>query len=123
MKRSERIVLVLSGAVASALAGCGRDDELVKLSPDVVYTNNHYVPGAGYYHAPFHMWYPHPYNYYRADRGYYYGGTWNAYPDPQTVTGSKPSVHAINKATVEHKTHTSATRRGGFGSSSRSTVS
>ena len=123
MKRSEKIVLVLSGAVASALVGCGQDDQLVKISPDMVYTNNHYVPGAGYYHAPFHMWYPYPYNSYRADRGYYYGGMWNAYPDQRNIAESKPSSYAVSKATGEHKTHTSATRRGGFGSSSRSGVS
>ena len=123
MKRSEQIVLVLSGAVASALAGCGRDsDELVKLSPDIVYTNNHYVPGAGYYHAPFHMWYPYPYNSFWPNRGYYYGGTWNAYPDERRIAESKPSTYAVNKATVEHKTHASTTRRGGFGTSTRTGV-
>lgn len=123
MKRSEKIVLVLSGAVASALAGCGGDDDMVKLSPEAVYTNNHYVPGAGYYHAPFHMWYPYPYNSYHPNRGYYYGGTWNAYPDERSIAASKPSSYGINKASVEHKTHTASTRRGGFGSSSRSGIS
>ena len=124
MKRSEKIVLVLSGAVATALAGCGRDSSgLARLSPNNVYTNNHYVPGAGYYHAPFHGWYPHPHNSYNPDRGYYYGGNWNAYPDDRNILSSKPSQYAANKANAEHKTHTAAARRGGFGSSSRSGVS
>ena len=119
MKRSEKIVLVLSGAVASSLAGCG-DSDKVKLSPTGVYTNNHYVRGAGYYHAPFHAWFPHRYNAYDPARGYYYGGNWNQLPDGQTVMASKPTADAVTRATAEHRAHTAATRRGGFGSSSSS---
>lgn len=124
MKRSERIVLVLSGAVASTLLGCSREAPgLMKLSANSVYTNNHYVPGAGYYHAPFHAWYPFPHNSYSPNRGYYYGGTWNAYPDAQKVMASQPSAHAISKANADQNSHSGGTRRGGFGSSSRSGVS
>ena len=124
MKRSEQIVLVLSGAVASGLAGCGGDaDDLARLSPDNVYTNNHYVRGAGYYHAPAHAWFPYPHNSYWPNRGYYYNGTWNAYPDERSLAATKPTAHAVTKASAEHKAHTAATRRGGFGSSSRSGVS
>jgi hypothetical protein len=124
MKRSEKVVLVLSGAVASALAGCGGEsDERVKLSPDNVYTNNHYVHGAGYYHAPFHAWYPYPFNAFTPNRGYYYGGTWNASPDERAIMASKPSPTAVSQAVTAHKTQAAATRRGGFGSSSRSGIS
>ena len=123
MKRSEKIVLVLSGAVASGLTGCS-DSGNPKLSASNVYTNNHYVRGAGYYHAGFHGWYPYPHNAYDSQRGYYYGGTWNRLPDGQTVMASKPTADAVTRATAESKAHTAATRRGGFGaSSSRSGVS
>jgi len=123
MKRSERIVLVLSGAVASGLIGCSQDsDDPVQLSTDNVYTNNHYVRGAGYYHAPAHAWYPYPHNSYWPDRGYYYNGTWNAYPDERSVAASKPTAHAVTKATAENKAHAASTRRGGFGSSTRTGV-
>ena len=117
-------MLVLSGAVASALLGCSRETaDAVKLSASTIYTNNHYVPGAGYYHAPFHAWYPFPYNAYSGNRGYYYGGTWNAYPHEHSVAASQPSTYGVNKATADHQAHHGATRRGGFGSSSRSGVS
>lgn len=121
MKRSEQIVLILSGAVASALVGCSDSDDL-KLSTATTYTNNHYVPGVGYYHAPFYGWFPHPYNTYDPARGYYYGGHWNAYPALPAVAASQPTASAVRQATAGHQTHTAATRRGGFGSSSRSGV-
>src|SRR4051794_37508854 len=98
MKRTQRIVLVLSGAVASALVGC-RDSDDPRLSTDNTYTNNHYVPGAGYYHAPFRGWYPHPYNTYDPARGYYYGGSWNVYPALPDVTASHPTARAVSQAT------------------------
>jgi len=121
MKRTERIVLVLSGAVAGALVGCDSND--LRLSTGTTYTNNHHVRGVGYYHAPFHAWYPYPYNTYDPVRGYYYGGQWNAYPALPGVTASQPTEHAVSQAKAGHQTHMAATRRGGFGSSSRTGIS
>ena len=119
MKRSKEIVLVLS-ALAAGNLGCRQSEPTVRLSADNVYTNNHYVRGAGYYHAPYHAWFPFPYNSYVPGRGYYYGGSYNASPDQRTETISRPSPTAVSSA---QSAHTAAVRRGGFGGSSRSTSS
>lgn len=46
------------------------------VNPDTVYPMNHFVPGVGYYHVPYHTWFPFPYNHYEATRGWYRGGHW-----------------------------------------------
>ena len=92
----------------------------MRLSADNVYTNNHYVPGAGYYHAPYHAWFPLPYNSYVPGRGYYYGGNYNPQPDQRTEIISRPSPTAVSQAQAEHR---ATVRRGGFGSSARGTSS
>ena len=120
MKRSERIILVLSGALAAGSVGCEKTERPMKLSAYNVYTNNHYVPGVGYYHAPYHAWFPFPYNAYAPGRGYYYGGNWNAYPSEQTVAASRPTPSAVSTAQTAHN---ETVRRGGFGSSPRRTWS
>ena len=119
MKRSREIVLVLS-AVAAGTIGCRQSQPPLGLSAENVYTNNHYVPGAGYYHAPYYAWFPFPYNSYVPGRGYYYGGNYNHYPDERTEIASRPSSGAVTRAQAAH---TAAVRRGGFGTSSRSTSS
>ena len=118
MKRSKEIVLVLSALAAGA--GCERSQPVMRLSADNVYTNNHYVPGVGYYHAPFHGWFPFPYNSYASGRGYYYGGNWNAAPDQQQVAASRPTADSVSHA---QSTHTAAVRRVGFGGSTRGSSS
>ena len=55
--------MLIGGLSAGALAGCG-PDQPPPLSSDAVYTNNCYVPGVGYYHAPFRAWYSLPYNHF-----------------------------------------------------------
>ena len=61
-KRSKRIRLILlSGISAGALTGCLPEGKS-PLSTDNGYANNYFVPGAGYYHAPFCAWFPLPYN-------------------------------------------------------------
>ena len=131
MKRSRQITLVLSGTLAGSMfSGCepSWDDE-ANLGPTITaantYTNNHYVHGAGYYHAPYRAWYPFPYNYYDPVRGYYHGGQWAPRPNNNTVTASQPTVEAAKSAqTKQQPTRSvSSTRRGGFGSSSHSTSS
>ena len=78
MKRSRSIRLVLLGGLsAGALAGCGPDPP-PPLSADAVYTNNCYVPGVGYYHAPFRAWFSLPYNHFDPQtKRYFYGGQWS----------------------------------------------
>jgi hypothetical protein len=82
----------------------------------MAYTNNHYLPGAGYYHAPYHAWYPLPYNAYDPARGYYHGGVWTREPDENTLRVSQPDSTSVKKAQAAHDT---TVRRSGFGSSSR----
>jgi hypothetical protein len=102
MKRSSAVVLVISGAV---LAGC--DSSSSDWGSSQTYTNNHYVTGRGYYHAPYHAWYPFPYNYYDpARRGYYHGGNYTSEPHVSAVTASRPAVRTSS--------HSSSVRRGGF---------
>ncbi len=119
MRRSKEIVLVLS-AMAAGTIGCRQSEPALRLSTENVYTNNHYVPGAGYYHAPYHAWFPFPYNAYMPGRGYYHGGNYNTFPDERNVTASQPTVGAVSRAESQH---TAAVRRGGFGTSARSASS
>src|SRR5690242_15461013 len=65
------------------------------------YPNNHHVLGVGYYHAVCHVWYPHPWNEYREDRGYYWKGTWNREPDQRMVAKSMPSVSEVERVNRE----------------------
>jgi hypothetical protein len=89
VKRTHHIVLVLSGAIVSTLVplGCSKHEpDRSALEPwpsptalpnsdrPVDQDNNAYTPGVGYYHTPFHAWYPYPFNYYMGGHGYYYGG-------------------------------------------------
>ncbi len=110
MKRSASIRLVLAGgAAAGALAGCARP---VRVSPESVYPNDFQVPGVGYYHAPFHAFYPLPYNSRDQVHGqYYYGGQWGPAPFQSIINVSSPTAEAAAKAEAA-RTDIS---RGGFG--------
>jgi len=116
---------VLTGSLAGVgLVGCGPERPAV--TADNVYTNNHYVTGAGYYHAPYHGWYPHPYNHYIPGQGYYHGGAWTPEPATHTTAASKPTPHAAQLASSQHHNSTRSRwgiSRGGFGGSSRSGIS
>jgi hypothetical protein len=92
------------------LAGC---DVSNRPSTANVYTNNHYVAGAGYYHAPFRAWYPWPYNYFDPNtQKYYYGGQWGLVAHQSITNVSSPTAAAVQQF--------APVRRGGFGSTSRS---
>lgn len=81
---------------------------------DNVYTNNFYVPGAGYYHAPFRAWYSLPYNHFDAQRQmYFYGGQWGYTPCESITNISPPTPEAAQQAEYS-RTDIS---RGGFGNS------
>ena len=115
MKRSKRIRLLLLGGLSSAaLTGC---DQKPALSTQNYYTNNFYVPGAGYYHAPFRQWYPLPYNHFDTQQKlYFYGGQWGRQPCASITNISSPAPEAVNLA-VNARTDIS---RGGFGGYSHS---
>lgn len=115
MKRSRSVRLILLGGLsAGALAGCDPAPSHVVSSG--VYTNNHHVPGMGYYHAPFNGWYSLPYNYYEPKSAkYFYGGQWGAAPHQSIVNISTPSPEAARELAARQ----SAVRRSGFGSTSR----
>ncbi len=75
------------------------------------------MPGAGYYHAPFHAFYVQPYNYYDPVRKlYFYGGQWGAAPYRSAVNISAPTPEAAQLAEAGR----AAIERAGFGSTSRS---
>ena len=85
------------------------------------YTNNTYQPSQGYYHAPYHAWYPMPYGHFQPGRGYYYGGAFQDTPHSYpAVSASSPAQASGAKSTVSGSATTS---RGGFGSSAHSTSS
>src|ERR1700744_1556092 len=91
-KRSRNVRLILIGGVsATALAGCSPSGK-APISANAVYTNDYFVPGVGYYHAPFNAFYPYPYNHYDpVAQRYYYGGQWAMLPNLSEVNISSPS--------------------------------
>ena len=110
MKRSKSIRLILLGSLAgAALTGC---DEKPSISARNYYTNNFYVPGAGYYHAPYQSWYALPFNHFDPQRQlYFYGGQWAAQPCLSITNISAPLPAAV---TLAEASRTDITR-GGFG--------
>src|SRR5215217_2106362 len=109
MKKSSAVVLVLSGAL---LTGCDGNSSSGWGSSQT-YTNNHYVVGRGYYHAPYLAWYPFPYNYYDpVRRSYYHGGNYTPAAHVSSVTASKPTARWSPSTS-----QSSGVRRGGFSSS------
>jgi hypothetical protein len=110
VKRSQSIRLILIGGLSTAaLAGCSPKPSV---SAENVYTNNFFVPGAGYYHAPFRNWYALPYNHFDAQKNlYFYGGQWGAQPFESITNISSPTPEAVQLA---QSTRTDVSR-GGFG--------
>jgi len=84
------VTLVLSGVLAS---GCddqpGSNAASWAYGDDQTITNNTYAPGYGYWHAPYRRWFPYPYNYFDAGRGYYHGGFYSAEPFASPITASR----------------------------------
>jgi hypothetical protein len=111
-KRSKRIKLFLIGGLsAGAIASCSPTGPAA-VNTDNVYTNNFYLPGAGYYHAPFCAFYPVPYNYFDPKtKRYFYGGQWGPVPFENITNLSSPTPAAARTAEVMRTDVT----RGGFG--------
>ncbi len=116
MKRSRTIKLILlTGVSAGTLVGCGPDVKQQPVTENNVYTNNYYLPGAGYYHAPFRAWYYLPYNHFDPQlQRYFYGGQWGAAPHQSITNISPPTGTAANTVQLA-RTDIS---RGGFGGTS-----
>jgi hypothetical protein len=122
VKRSVHITLLLLGGVsAGALTACApekKSPEQLRISPESVYTNDYYVEGVGYYHAPFRAFYARPYNVYDPTRGeYFFGGSWGKEPYRSVINISSPSVAVAMAAEAARDARVS---RGGFGETSRS---
>jgi hypothetical protein len=136
-RRSHQVALVLlgtAGALGVALAwDAGRRATAVGAEPeapaepappiaaDRIYNNNEYIPGVGYYHAPYRAWYPYPYNHHDPARGYFAGGLWQALPWAIALSQSRPSEAAVAAALAarrrdENLNRSSPTTRS-FGSS------
>ena len=118
MKRTRSVKLVLIGSLsAGALTGCGPPSGTPTVSVERVYTNNYYVPGVGYYHAPFRGFFPRPYNDYdHANGRYFFGGQWALMPHESITNISSPTPEMV---TFAESTRTDVSR-GGFGRSSHS---
>jgi len=117
VKRSASIRLLFLGSVSAAtLAGCGPDSiQKAPLSEENVYTNNFYVAGVGYYHAPFRAWYALPYNHFDpGSQRYYFGGQWAATPHQSIINISAPTLEAVQRSEAQRTDVT----RGGFGGTS-----
>ncbi len=109
--------MLLGGLSAGALAGCDLGNQPPPLTDSCVYTNNYFVPGAGYYHAPFRAWYPLPYNHFDPQsRRYFNGGQWTDAPH-ESITNISPPTLAAAQSSEAQRTDIS---RGGFGRSSSS---
>lgn len=111
-KRSRSIRLILLGGLSSAaFTGCSQKPSV---STQNYYTNNFYVPGAGYYHAPFRNWYPLPYNHFDThSQRYFYGGQWGGQPFASITNISSPTSEAVASA----QNARTDIQRGGFGGS------
>jgi hypothetical protein len=118
MKRSRSIRLFLIGSLsAGALAGCGPDANApLAVAAENVYTNNHHLPGVGYYHAPFRAWYASRYNQFDPKtQRYFQGGAWLPTPH-QTITNLSSPLPEVAKQAQARRTDVP---RSGFGSTSR----
>jgi hypothetical protein len=103
--------VLLSSLSAGALVSCG-PDQPPPLASEAFYTNNCYVPGVGYYHAPFRAWYQLPYNHFDPQtQRYYYGGQWAAKACESITNISTPAPGVAQQA----ETRRTDVVRGGFG--------
>ena len=120
--------VLLGGLGAGALTALVAAAPLPPITSQNYYTNEVFVPGAGYYHAPFHGFFPLPYNHFDAQRQlYFYGGQWGPAPHRSIVNISTPSPDAAKAAqqmrTDLPRTTSAPIVRSGFGSSSGSRFS
>lgn len=139
MRRSTKVALVLlgtAGVVGVATAWdawqrarehgpnppAGSPPSMVPVNGDRAYANNDYIPGAGYYHAPFYGWFPFPWNFHNPSRGYFAGGQWQSTPFSTDLQSSRPTQQAVAAAVVAQRAAHESTQRSaqtsGFSSTS-----
>lgn len=116
MKKSTMVTLVLSSRL---VAGCDDNPAIGDWSTQGAsatntVTNNTYVAGRGYYHAPYYRWYEYPYNFYRPGFGYYHGGFYTRDPEVSAITVSRPMASARSFGS-KMGTSSRGITRGGFG--------
>ena len=114
-RRSRTIRLLLLGSVSvGTFTGCKPAPTTpAPITENNVYTNDYFVPGIGYYHAPFRRWYPLPYNHFDAGSGrYFYDGRWATVLHQSITNISSPLADAAQRAEAERVDVT----RAGFGS-------
>jgi hypothetical protein len=120
MKRSKSVRRMLlggfsAGAIVATLVAAER------VTPESYYTNDYFLPGAGYYHAPFRGFYSQPYNHYDAGRKmYFFGGQWAPAPHRSIVNISAPTAEAAQRAEALRTDVSRNVSRGGFGHTSGS---
>lgn len=122
------VVLIVGIAIVSQQLRRRRLQSMKIVEPGVEYPNNYHVLGVGYFHAASGVWYPHPWNEYREDRGYFWDGLWHRTPDQRMIAKSLPSIPEVNRvnqvwreadpeqarrfwSTVEHEGFGTAIRR------------
>ena len=106
--------MLIGGLSAGALTSCGPSgSDRSGTESNSVQTNNQYLPGVGYYHAPYRAWYAQPYNHFDPQtQRYFHGGQWAAAPHESITNLSEPTAEAARQAQAQR----TDVRRGGFGS-------
>jgi hypothetical protein len=136
------IVGISVGVIALCIYSCSddeevKDEDVTYVSSGRNYSNNHYIPGVGYYHAPFHAWFPRRYNDHDSTNGYFAGGQWQRNQHTSSIVDSTPTSHAVSSANSQWRASNPAefasrkssiasarsSSRGGFGFSGRSSSS
>jgi hypothetical protein len=122
VKRSKVIRLVLLGGFSAGALAVGATAVEPRISSESVYTNDYFVKGAGYYHAPFNAFYAQSYNLYdQQKKMYFYGGSWHPRPHRSIVNLSAPTAQAALAAEAARAAdYQRGIHRSGFGSTSRS---
>ena len=121
MKRSSSVRRVLLGSFSAGAIAASASAAVPRVTPESYYTNDYYIDGVGYYHAPFHAFFARPYNDYDPARKlYYYGGQWAAAPHRSIVNISAPTPEAARLAESSRTDlpRMNYVQRSGFGSTS-----
>ena len=124
MKRSSSVRrLLLGGFSVGTLATSAAVAAEARITPESYYSNDYFIGGAGYYHAPFKAFFARPYNDYDpARKMYFHGGTWSPTPHRSIVNVSAPTLEAarLAESTRTDLARTQYVPRAGFGSTSSS---
>jgi hypothetical protein len=126
VKRSKTVSLVLLGGLsAGAFTACAPSaGRTQRVTTETYLTNEDFIPGVGYYHAPFHAFFPQPYNFYDPTRKmYFFGGQWAPAPHRSIVNISAPTPDAARIAESLRRDVSGSSSffpRSGFGSTSQS---